>query len=89
MKAFELSRVFLHVWTVNLKFLPEEVFQSKQVMLFANFVYMDCSSKVQRGPEMRCLAPAQPSSSPAWTGATNACALAPASVVSADRHLHH
>ena len=26
-KAFELSRVFLHRWTVNLKFLPEDVFQ--------------------------------------------------------------
>jgi ALG3 protein len=26
-KAFELSRVFLHRWTVNLKFLPEAVFQ--------------------------------------------------------------
>lgn len=28
-RAFELSRVFLHVWSVNLKFLPEHVFQSK------------------------------------------------------------
>jgi alpha-1,3-mannosyltransferase len=28
-RAFELSRVFLHVWSVNLKFLPEPVFQSK------------------------------------------------------------
>ena len=26
-KAFELSRVFLHRWTVNLKFLPEDIFQ--------------------------------------------------------------
>lgn len=26
-KAFELSRVFLHRWTVNLKFLPKDVFQ--------------------------------------------------------------
>lgn len=24
-KAFEFSRVFQHVWTVNLKFLPPEV----------------------------------------------------------------
>lgn len=28
-KAFELSRVFFYRWTVNLKFLPEEVFVSK------------------------------------------------------------
>ena len=28
-KAFELSRVFTYKWTVNLKFLPESVFQSK------------------------------------------------------------
>ncbi|KAK9818783.1 hypothetical protein WJX74_007620 [Apatococcus lobatus] len=28
-KAFELSRVFLHTWSVNLKFLPEPIFQSK------------------------------------------------------------
>ena len=26
-KAFELSRVFLYRWTVNLRFLPEAVFQ--------------------------------------------------------------
>ena len=31
-RSFELSRVFFHVWTVNLKFLPEDVFQSKQVV---------------------------------------------------------
>ena len=30
-RAFELSRVFQHVWSVNLKFLPEPVFQSKEV----------------------------------------------------------
>ncbi len=30
-RAFELSRVFQHVWSVNLKFLPELVFQSKEV----------------------------------------------------------
>ena len=24
-RAFELSRVFTHIWTVNLKFLSEEV----------------------------------------------------------------
>lgn len=30
-RAFELSRVFQHVWSVNLKFLPEPVFQSKGV----------------------------------------------------------
>ncbi len=28
-RAFEFSRVFLHTWSVNLKFLPPEVFQSK------------------------------------------------------------
>jgi len=32
-RAFELNRVFLHTWTVNLKFLPEDVFQSKQLAL--------------------------------------------------------
>jgi alpha-1,3-mannosyltransferase len=32
-KAFELSRVFFHQWTVNLKFLPEEIFISKPVAL--------------------------------------------------------
>ncbi|KAK9785106.1 hypothetical protein WJX73_007563 [Symbiochloris irregularis] len=28
-RAFELSRVFLHQWSVNLKFLPEHVFQAR------------------------------------------------------------
>lgn len=28
-RAFEFSRVFVHTWTVNLKFLPPDVFQSK------------------------------------------------------------
>lgn len=32
-RAFELSRVFQHTWTVNLKFLPEPLFQSKAVAL--------------------------------------------------------
>ena len=32
-RAFELSRVFQHVWSVNLKFLPEPIFQSKPVAL--------------------------------------------------------
>ena len=26
-RAFELSRVFQHVWSVNLKFLPEDAFR--------------------------------------------------------------
>ncbi len=30
-KAFELSRVFLHRWTVNLKFLPEAVLESPRL----------------------------------------------------------
>jgi len=30
-KAFELSRVFFHTWTVNWKFLPEDVFVSPKV----------------------------------------------------------
>ncbi len=30
-KAFELSRVFLYRWTVNLKFLPEAVFESPRL----------------------------------------------------------
>jgi alpha-1,3-mannosyltransferase len=33
MKAFELSRVFTYKWTVNFKFLPEEVFVSKPLSL--------------------------------------------------------
>lgn len=33
-RAFEMSRVFQHVWSVNLKFLPEPVFQSKGVAAF-------------------------------------------------------
>jgi alpha-1,3-mannosyltransferase len=32
-KAFELSRVFFFKWTVNFKFLPEEVFVSKPLAL--------------------------------------------------------
>jgi alpha-1,3-mannosyltransferase len=33
MKAFELNRVFTYKWTVNFKFLPEEVFVSKPLSL--------------------------------------------------------
>eukprot|EP00518_Triparma_eleuthera_P009324 CAMPEP_0182473054 /NCGR_PEP_ID=MMETSP1319-20130603/23251_1 /TAXON_ID=172717 /ORGANISM="Bolidomonas pacifica, Strain RCC208" /LENGTH=586 /DNA_ID=CAMNT_0024673811 /DNA_START=1 /DNA_END=1757 /DNA_ORIENTATION=+ len=32
-KAFELSRVFFFKWTVNLKFLPEDIFVSKPLSL--------------------------------------------------------
>lgn len=32
-KAFEFGRVFLHVWTVNFKFVPEEIFVSKRFAL--------------------------------------------------------
>ena len=32
-KAFELSRVFTYKWTVNFKFLPEEVFTSKPLSI--------------------------------------------------------
>lgn len=32
-RAFELSRVFLHTWTVNWKFLPEPLFQSRELAL--------------------------------------------------------
>ncbi len=32
-RAFELSRIFQHVWSVNLKFLPEPVFQSKEAAI--------------------------------------------------------
>jgi alpha-1,3-mannosyltransferase len=32
-RAFELSRVFTHRWSVNLKFLPEQTFQSKKVAI--------------------------------------------------------
>lgn len=33
-RAFEFSRVFLYKWTVNLRFLPEPIFVSKQLALF-------------------------------------------------------
>eukprot|EP00884_Botryococcus_braunii_P014202 jgi/Botrbrau1/22783/Bobra.0132s0109.1 len=33
-RAFELSRIFTHRWTVNLKFLPESAFQSKYLAVF-------------------------------------------------------
>ena len=33
-KAFELDRVFFHKWTVNLKFLPNDIFVSKPWSLF-------------------------------------------------------
>jgi alpha-1,3-mannosyltransferase len=33
-KAFELSRVFTYKWTVNFRFLPEEIFISKPLGLF-------------------------------------------------------
>lgn len=33
MKAFELNRVFTYKWTVNYKFLPEEVFVAKPLSL--------------------------------------------------------
>ena len=32
-RSFELGRVFMHKWTVNLKFLPEEIFVSKWLAL--------------------------------------------------------
>ena len=32
-RSFDLGRVFLHEWTVNWKFLPEEAFQSKRLAL--------------------------------------------------------
>ena len=32
-KAFELGRVFMFKWTVNFKFLPEDVFVSKELSL--------------------------------------------------------
>lgn len=32
-KAFELSRVFMYKWTVNFKFLPEDVFLSKTLSI--------------------------------------------------------
>ncbi len=33
-KAFEFSRVFMYKWTVNFKFLPENVFLSKKLSVF-------------------------------------------------------
>lgn len=33
-KSFELGRVFMYKWTVNLKFLPEEQFLSKALSIF-------------------------------------------------------
>lgn len=41
-KAFELSRVFLHRWTVNLKFLPEDVFQRCLRGALATAVRLPC-----------------------------------------------
>ena len=32
-RAFDLGRVFMHKWTVNFKFLPEDVFVSKQLSI--------------------------------------------------------
>jgi alpha-1,3-mannosyltransferase len=32
-KSFELSRVFMYKWTVNLKFLPEDIFVSKALSI--------------------------------------------------------
>jgi alpha-1,3-mannosyltransferase len=32
-KAFELSRVFEYKWTVNYKFLPEEIFLDKRLSI--------------------------------------------------------
>lgn len=32
-KAFELSRVFMYKWTVNFKFLPEDIFVDKKLSL--------------------------------------------------------
>ena len=32
-RSFELSRVFMHKWTVNLKFLPEHIFVRKDLGL--------------------------------------------------------
>lgn len=39
-RAFELSRVFQHVWSVNLKFLSELVFQSKEVAVVLLLAHM-------------------------------------------------
>jgi len=33
-RSFDFGRVFMYKWTVNLKFLPEEVFRSKPVSIF-------------------------------------------------------
>jgi alpha-1,3-mannosyltransferase len=32
-KSFELGRVFMHKWTVNFKFLPEDVFVAKELSI--------------------------------------------------------
>jgi alpha-1,3-mannosyltransferase len=32
-RAFEFSREFFYIWTVNFKFLPEEIFLSKKLAM--------------------------------------------------------
>ena len=41
-KAFELDRVFFYKWTVNWKFLPEDVFVSKPLSLILLALHIGC-----------------------------------------------
>jgi len=42
-RSFDIGRVFMHIWTVNLKFLPEDLFIRKElglVLLLLTLVVM-------------------------------------------------
>jgi len=41
-KAFELDRVFFYKWTVNWKFLPEDVFVSKPLSILLLLLHLGC-----------------------------------------------
>ena len=41
-KAFELDRVFFYKWTVNWKFLPEDIFVSKPLSLLLLVMHIGC-----------------------------------------------
>ena len=52
-KAFELSRVFLHIWSVNFKFLPENIFQSRTlatILLAAHVALLLLFAQFRRVP---------------------------------------
>ena len=42
MQAFELDRVFFYKWTVNWKFLPEDIFVSKALSIVLFILHLGC-----------------------------------------------